>query len=100
MALQTASNRFGGGFLQNKLEAFITHTIHFRRKLDQHATFLIDYAGRTNASTHELPMHNYAKKEVARVLDRVIRAGLPARTVLTALGPGFTASFLSLKRAA
>ena len=40
----------------------------------QHATFLIDYAGRTNASTHELPMHNYAKKEVAR-----LRAAAAAR---------------------
>jgi alkylresorcinol/alkylpyrone synthase len=34
------------------------------------------------------------------VLDRMIRAGLPARTLLTAMGPGFTASCVSLKRAA
>jgi alkylresorcinol/alkylpyrone synthase len=34
------------------------------------------------------------------VLDRVIRAGLPARTLLTAMGPGFTASCVSLRRAA
>lgn len=43
---------------------------------------------------------NMSAPTVLFVLDRVIRAGLPARTVLTALGPGFTASFLSLKRAA
>ena len=31
------------------------------------------------------------------VLDRVIKAGLPSRTLLTAMGPGFTASCVSLK---
>lgn len=34
------------------------------------------------------------------VLDRVIRAGLPSRTLLTAMGPGFTTSCVSLKRVA
>ena len=34
------------------------------------------------------------------VLERVIQAGLPSRTLLTALGPGFTACCVSLKRAA
>jgi alkylresorcinol/alkylpyrone synthase len=34
------------------------------------------------------------------VLERLIQAGLPARTLLTAMGPGFTASCVSLKRAA
>jgi alkylresorcinol/alkylpyrone synthase len=34
------------------------------------------------------------------VLERLMRAGLPARTLLTAMGPGFTASCVSLKRAA
>lgn len=34
------------------------------------------------------------------VLERVIQAGLPARTLLTAMGPGFTASCVSLKSAA
>lgn len=34
------------------------------------------------------------------VLQRLIKAGLPSRTLLTAMGPGFTASCLSLKRAA
>jgi alkylresorcinol/alkylpyrone synthase len=34
------------------------------------------------------------------VLDRLIRAGLPSRTLLTAMGPGFTTSCVSLKRAA
>ncbi|MGX1096997.1 type III polyketide synthase [Amorphus sp. MBR-141] len=43
---------------------------------------------------------NMSAPTVLFVLDRVIRAGLPDRTVLTALGPGFTASCLSLKRAA
>ncbi len=34
------------------------------------------------------------------VLDRTLRAGLPSRSVMTAMGPGFSASCVSLKRAA
>ncbi len=34
------------------------------------------------------------------VLERVIQGGLPSRTLLTAMGPGFTASCVSLKKAA
>jgi len=34
------------------------------------------------------------------VLERLIQSGLPSRTLLTAMGPGFTASCVSLKRAA
>ncbi len=34
------------------------------------------------------------------VLDRLIKAGLPPRTLLTAMGPGFTASCVSLQAAA
>lgn len=34
------------------------------------------------------------------VLERVIRDGLPARTLLTAMGPGFTASCVALQRTA
>jgi len=34
------------------------------------------------------------------VLQRVIHDGLPARTLLTAMGPGFTASSVSLRKAA
>ncbi len=34
------------------------------------------------------------------VLDRVVRAGLPRRTLLSAMGPGFTASCVALRTAA
>jgi alkylresorcinol/alkylpyrone synthase len=34
------------------------------------------------------------------VLERLIRSGLPPRTLLTAMGPGFTASCVSLRQAA
>lgn len=34
------------------------------------------------------------------VLERVIQAGLPARTLLTAMGPGFTTSCVSLRKVA
>lgn len=43
---------------------------------------------------------NMSAPTVLFVLDRLIRAGLPKRTLLTAMGPGFTASCLSLEAAA
>jgi alkylresorcinol/alkylpyrone synthase len=43
---------------------------------------------------------NMSAPTVLFILDRVIRAGLPARVMLTAMGPGFTASGASLARAA
>jgi hypothetical protein len=33
------------------------------------------------------------------VLERLIQSGLPSRTLLTAMGPGFTASCVSLRKA-
>jgi Chalcone and stilbene synthases, C-terminal domain len=58
-----------------------------QRALDHERTVLADYG---NMSAPTAPF----------VLERVIQAGLPSRTLLTALGPGFTASCVSLKRAA
>jgi alkylresorcinol/alkylpyrone synthase len=43
---------------------------------------------------------NMSAPTVLFVLDRARLAGLPATSVLTALGPGFTASTVTLKRAA
>jgi alkylresorcinol/alkylpyrone synthase len=43
---------------------------------------------------------NMSAPTVLFVLERLIKAELPRRTVLTALGPGFTCSCLSLARAA
>jgi alkylresorcinol/alkylpyrone synthase len=43
---------------------------------------------------------NMSAATVLFVLDKALRAGLPARSVLTAMGPGFTASCVSLTRAA
>ena len=43
---------------------------------------------------------NMSAPTVLFVLERLVAAGLPTRTVLTALGPGFTCSCLSLVRAA
>jgi alkylresorcinol/alkylpyrone synthase len=43
---------------------------------------------------------NMSSPTVLFVLDRILRAGLPSRTLLTAMGPGFTTSCVSLKRAA
>lgn len=42
---------------------------------------------------------NMSAPTVLFVLERLVDAGLPQRTVLTALGPGFTCSALSLARA-
>ena len=43
---------------------------------------------------------NMSSPTVLFVLDRIVRAGMPSRTLLTAMGPGFTSSCVSLKRAA
>jgi alkylresorcinol/alkylpyrone synthase len=43
---------------------------------------------------------NMSAPTVLYVLDRARRAGLPERSVVTALGPGFTASAVTLARAA
>jgi alkylresorcinol/alkylpyrone synthase len=42
---------------------------------------------------------NMSAPTVLFILDRVIREGLPNRALLTAMGPGFTASCVSLARA-
>ena len=42
---------------------------------------------------------NMSAPTVFFVLERVLKQGLPPRAVLSALGPGFTASLVSLKRA-
>ena len=43
---------------------------------------------------------NMSAPTVLFVLERLVKAGLPKRTVLASLGPGFTCSCLSLARAA
>jgi alkylresorcinol/alkylpyrone synthase len=43
---------------------------------------------------------NMSAPTVFFVLERVLKAGLPSRAVMSALGPGFTASLVSLKKAA
>jgi alkylresorcinol/alkylpyrone synthase len=43
---------------------------------------------------------NMSSPTVLFVLDRILCAGLPPRTLLTAMGPGFNSSCVSLKRAA
>lgn len=43
---------------------------------------------------------NMSSPTVLFVLERAIAAGLPERSMLAALGPGFTASFVSLDRSA
>ena len=43
---------------------------------------------------------NMSAPTVLFVLDHMLRAGLPSRSVVTAMGPGFSASCVSLKKAA
>ena len=43
---------------------------------------------------------NMSSATVLFVLDKLLRTGLPARSAMTAMGPGFTASCVSLKRLA
>lgn len=55
--------------------------------LDHERTVLADYG-------------NMSAPTALFVLDRLVKTGLPPRTLLTALGPGFTASCVSLQAAA
>jgi len=71
-----------------KVIAALEHALQIGQgALDHERAVLADYG-------------NMSAPTVLFVLDRAIREGLPERTLLTALGPGFTASCLSLKRAA
>jgi alkylresorcinol/alkylpyrone synthase len=54
--------------------------------LDHERTVLADYG-------------NMSAPTALFVLQRLIQSGLPSRTLLTAMGPGFTASCVALKRA-
>jgi alkylresorcinol/alkylpyrone synthase len=58
-----------------------------RRSLDHERKVLADYG-------------NMSSPTVLFVLERLIQAGLPERTALTALGPGFSTHCVSLTRAA
>jgi alkylresorcinol/alkylpyrone synthase len=55
--------------------------------LDHERTVLEDYG-------------NMSAPTALFVLERLIQAGLPSRTLLSAMGPGFTVSSVSLQRAA
>jgi alkylresorcinol/alkylpyrone synthase len=74
----------GGAKVVNALERALSLG---QGALDHERTVLADYG-------------NMSAPTVFFVLERVIQAGLPTRTLLTAMGPGFTASCVSLKRAA
>jgi alkylresorcinol/alkylpyrone synthase len=43
---------------------------------------------------------NMSSPTVLFVLERVLKRGLPERSVLNAMGPGFTSSCVTLRRAA
>jgi alkylresorcinol/alkylpyrone synthase len=72
-----------------KVVAALEHALHLDQgSLDHERSVLADYG-------------NMSAPTVLFVLDRVIAAGdLPERAVMTSLGPGFTASCLSLAKAA
>jgi alkylresorcinol/alkylpyrone synthase len=71
-----------------KVIAALEHALHLDQGvLDHERAVLSDYG-------------NMSAPTVLFVLDRLIAAGLPQRTVLTAMGPGFSCGVLSLARAA
>ena len=74
----------GGARVINALETALT--LH-QGTLDHERQVIADYG-------------NMSAPTVLFVLERLRNAGLPARSLLTALGPGFTASCASLRHAA
>lgn len=71
-----------------KVIAALEQTLHLDQGALDHERVILSEFGNMSAPT------------VMFVLERVIAAGLPERTVMTALGPGFTCGALSLVRAA
>jgi alkylresorcinol/alkylpyrone synthase len=71
-----------------KVITALEHTLHLEQgALDHERTVLSQYG-------------NMSAPTVMFVLERLIAGGLPKRTVMTALGPGFSCGVLSLARAA
>ena len=66
----------------------LEHTPHLEQGALDHERAVLSRYGNMSAPT------------VLFVLERLIADGLPRRTVMTALGPGFTCGVLSLARAA
>ncbi len=71
-----------------KVVQALEHTLSLeRRSLDHERQVLADFG-------------NMSAPTVLFVLERLVKAGLPKRTAMTALGPGFSTHCLSLLRAA
>lgn len=71
-----------------KVITALEHTLHLDQGALDHERAVLSEYGNMSAPT------------VMFVLDRVIAAGLPKRTVMTAMGPGFSCGVLSLARTA
>jgi alkylresorcinol/alkylpyrone synthase len=71
-----------------KVITALEHTLHLQQGALDHERAVLSDNGNMSAPT------------VLFVLDRIIAAGLPKRTVMTAMGPGFSCGVLSLARAA
>ena len=82
-----------------------------RRAFEQHARdtgrpvhvrFALEQAegAVSHCETDLVPDGDVGAGDNFRMLERLVKQGLPHRTVLTALGPGFTCSCLSLAKAA
>lgn len=71
-----------------KVITALEQTLHLQQGALDHERAVLSDFGNMSAPT------------VLFVLDRVIAAGLPKRTVMTAMGPGFSCGVLSLARAA
>jgi alkylresorcinol/alkylpyrone synthase len=71
-----------------KVITALEHALHLEQGALDHERAVLSQYGNMSAPT------------VLFVLERVIATGLPRRTVMTALGPGFTCGVLSLARAA
>jgi alkylresorcinol/alkylpyrone synthase len=88
------------GFQIGDVDRFIVHP-GGAKVVDAMETALALGQGSLDHEREVLRLHgNMSAPTALFVLDRARNAGLPPLSVLTALGPGFTASTLTLKRAA
>ena len=89
-----------GGRVMDDVDRFVCHPGGVK-VIDALELSLSIGQGRLDHERDVLADHgNMSAPTVLFVLDRVRRAGLPNRSVVSALGPGFTASTVTLKAAA
>jgi alkylresorcinol/alkylpyrone synthase len=88
------------GLQRRDIDRFICHPGGKKVVAALERAFMLDQGSLDHERSVLADFGNMSAPTVLFVLERAIREGLPGRSVLVALGPGFTASCAVLKRTA